>query len=559
VEIKTLKQKCGKLKVLYVEDDEVSQESVFKLLKLFFNEITVASDGLKGLEKFNKEKFNLIISDIIMPQMNGIEMLKEIRKIDNEVPALFFSAFNDSKYFIELIELGVDAFILKPINDVQFLKAIGKVVENIEFKRIDKDYKEFLEHEVKERTKELVHKLYYDELTGLLNRHAFFEEIKKSSYPVIFLIDINEFKTINQVYGNPRGSIVLTKFASFLEEHAKEKDYSVYRISGDEFALVDYSLGIDLDSYEDFINNLFTKVRAFQVEIENYKISIDITIGISAAEQDTFEKAKIALEYAKEHNKKYFMYSLNMDTNQIQNQMLICRDEIVSAIQEKRVIPFFQPILDREGKIIKYEALMRIQSSDPNKILYPKEFLETAIKTKLYEELSSSTIFLVLEKLKNINEDISINFTYSDIDNKPFMYELEKFLSKHRDLGKRIIFEITESESIKNNDNVKQFIKRFRYFGVRIAIDDFGSGFSNFIYILEIVPDYLKIDGSLIKAIDTDPKSYTLVQAIVEFSHRLGIKTIAEYVHSKVIFEMLQELNVDEFQGFYFSEPLSDI
>jgi len=191
--------------------------------------------------------------------------------------------------------------------------------------------------------------------------------------------------------------------------------------------------------------------------------------------------------------------------------------------------------------------------------LYPGEFLSIAIKTRLYDKLSSIVIFNGIKVLEKTESSFSFNFTYSDIKNKSLMHELEEYFESNPRLGERTIFEITESESIRNYDDVKRFIKYFRNYGVQIAIDDFGSGFSNFEYILEIEPDYLKIDGSLIKSIDTDKRSYTLVQAIVKFSHQLGIKVIAEYVHSETIFKMLKVLDVDQFQGFYFSEPLQQI
>ena len=185
--------------------------------------------------------------------------------------------------------------------------------------------------------------------------------------------------------------------------------------------------------------------------------------------------------------------------------------------------------------------------------------MDIAIKTRQYTALSTAIVFEALRLLDTSSHTLSLNLTYGDIKNSLFLYEIETFFKNRPALGERAVFEITESESIENYDDVKQFIKRFRAYGVKIAIDDFGSGFSNFDYILEIHPDYLKIDGSLIKNIDTDEKSLVLVRAIVQFSHELGIKVIAEYVHSETIFNMLKALHVDEFQGFYFSEPLQDI
>lgn len=150
--------------------------------------------------------------------------------------------------------------------------------------------------------------------------------------------------------------------------------------------------------------------------------------------------------------------------------------------------------------------------------------------------------------------DVSINLAYQDIKNLDLVRFLKKMLN-NRDIAKYIIFEIVESEDIKDFEIVEDFIKTFKSLGVRIAIDDFGTGYSNFTHIMSLKPDYLKIDGSLIKNIGTNKDSFELVKAIVQFSKELNIKTIAEYVCSKEIFDIVFNLGVDEFQGYYFGKP----
>ena len=122
----------------------------------------------------------------------------------------------------------------------------------------------------------------------------------------------------------------------------------------------------------------------------------------------------------------------------------------------------------------------------------------------------------------------------------------------------RLVFEILESENLSDYDFLEEFVLKYKKLGVKIAIDDFGSGYSNFIRIIRLKPDYLKIDGSLIKNIDKDNNSYEIVKSIIAFSKTLNIRTIAEYVHSEEIFNLLLELDVDEFQGYYFGKPDED-
>ena len=153
-------------------------------------------------------------------------------------------------------------------------------------------------------------------------------------------------------------------------------------------------------------------------------------------------------------------------------------------------------------------------------------------------------------------KNITINLSFKDILNYEFIDYLDNVLEKLKfEDRNRLVFEILESENLSDYDFLEEFVLKYKKLGVKIAIDDFGSGYSNFIRIIRLKPDYLKIDGSLIKNIDKDNNSYEIVKSIIAFSKTLNIRTIAEYVHSEEIFNLLLELGVDEFQGYYFGKP----
>jgi len=557
--IKKIKELSQNLKLLYVEDDDKARLSTLEMLENLFDNITTAIHGQEGVELFKEGDFDLIITDINMPYLNGIEMLKKIREFDSKISVLILSAYNESEYFLDAIRLGVDGFILKPLEHQQFLKSLEKVSKKIYLDKKDERYQEHLENEIKQRTQELEYKLHYDDLTGLLNRYSFFEDIKEINLPILFMIDINKFKIINEIYGSNTGSLVLQEFAKFLLDFSATNSYKVYRLSSDEFILWDNAQHIDYEKYELELESFFKKLNNFRVKVNDDSISVEVTVGISTSQNDAFESAKIALEYAKLHKKPYAMYSKAIDKRDEEQDALVWKEKIKMAIKSDNIVAVYQGIVDQSSQTVKYETLMRLRDPKTKKLITPYHFLEISIKTGLYRELSSYVIFQALEKIKSFKITLSINFTYSDIKNTLFIDNVEKFFQENKELGNFAVFEITEGESIENYRDVKLFIRRFRKYGVRFAIDDFGSGFSNFEYILEIEPDYLKIDGSLIKNIDTDEKSLVLVRAIVQFSHELGIKIIAEYVHSQTVFNILKALNVDEFQGFYFYEPKEQI
>jgi EAL domain-containing protein (putative c-di-GMP-specific phosphodiesterase class I) len=159
-----------------------------------------------------------------------------------------------------------------------------------------------------------------------------------------------------------------------------------------------------------------------------------------------------------------------------------------------------------------------------------------------------------LSFFSNRDEKISVNFLPNDFFNYGLMDKLVTLIKKF-DSPEKIVIEITEQEGIEDFDKLFRVIERLRKQGILIAIDDFGSGYANYAHILRIKPDYLKIDGSLIKNILVSNESKILVKSIIRFAKDLETKTIAEYVENKEIFDLLKEYGVDEFQGYYFGRP----
>ena len=195
---------------------------------------------------------------------------------------------------------------------------------------------------------------------------------------------------------------------------------------------------------------------------------------------------------------------------------------------------------------------MRIEDQD--EVFLPYLFLDIAKKSKLYTKLTLSMLKQVFQKVEKIKTQISVNFSIEDILDTNTILLVEEYLEQCSN-SELIVFEILENENIVDYDKMNSFVSMVKSYGAKIAIDDFGSGYSNFNYLLELSPDYIKIDGSLIKNIDQDKNSYHITKAIVDFSHSLNIRTIAEYVHSKEIFDILLNLGVDEYQGFYLGKP----
>lgn len=407
-------------------------------------------------------------------------------------------------------------------------------------------------------------RLYIDSLTGIKNRTALEDDIKEQEFVSIVLIDVESFSDMNELYGFHVGDLILEEIAKVLNEFSNKHEVAPYRLYGNVFALVNFSM-MNFTKFDSFVEETLVlfKEKSIFVEKENLEIYINVTLGISIAQEDPIKTSIIALNKAKKTNKKLFVYNTEIDTQESIKNSIYWREKIKESIINKSVVPFFQPIYNRENEIIKYEALIRLKDFDMNgKEIYhlPYLFLDTAFKTKQYLALASQMFSKITSMLPDTDKMISFNISFDDIMNNEFMDMIDKNIDKLDIENKsKLVFEVLESDSISEYEILEDFVSRYRKQGVKIAIDDFGTGYSNFAHILKIRPDYIKVDGSLIKNITTDKNSLEMVKSIIDFSRALNIKVIAEFVHSKEVLEKLMILDVDEFQGFYLGRPEPEI
>lgn len=557
------------LHLLYVEDDREIVEQSLELFKMFFATVTVCEDGQKGLEAYEysmhaeNRSFDIVITDLNMPNLNGLGMIEQILNFNPIQRILVVSAQDESDMLLKLINLGINNFLLKPMQEKQLLEALYKISYNIHNEKISLRYNkemsasnEYLELEVKKRTKALKDQLYTDHLTGLKNRTALSRDIEKNQYNILAIVDIDRLQFINDLYGSDIGNEIIKQFANILEVYTKQSNYELYRTSGDEFSIC--SCEKNSFNFENFIKKLSDFVIHLPLFIEKLgeEVYIDATIGVSLEKEHLLTQADIALEFAKTNQKPLIIYYESLNTLEKMKNTLNWKRKIQYALENDNIVPVYQPIVNSKGKVIKYEALMRLREIEngEEKLITPYFFLDIAIATKQYAKLSHRVIKKALGKLKEDSCTISINLTYSDFIDPDIIKLLTDTLEAH-DIGDRLIFEIVESEDIKDYKLLQRFIRKFRKHGVKIAIDDFGSGFSSFGNIIQTRPDYLKIDGSLIKNIHRDRHAQIMVKAIMNVAHELEVKVIAEYVHSKEVLEKLKEYEIDEYQGFYFYEP----
>ena len=462
---------------------------------------------------------------------------------------IFFAIFIElNKYLIKPIKTF--ATVIKNITASQNMTKRVLVNDNIEeLDSIKGVFNSMLDS--------IEHQFYNDSLTGLENRRRLTETLEKRVNSFLMIINIDAFQEINDLYGDEAGDIILKEFAIFLKENLPE-DGSLYRLHSDEFAHL-CRAPKDVNDFKIIAALLAEKISHKRFKIDDKSdVSLSATIGVSYGSEMLLINADTALKLAKKSKKDFLIYDSSMAMAKEYEKNLEWTKRLKTAIEEDRIIPLFQPIIDNKtNKIVKYESLMRIVDADGSYIA-PIHFLELAKKNKLYHQLTMIMIEKTLERFKHLPYSVSINLSVDDIINKDiYNFIMDKL--KTSAISKNIVFEIIESEGIENFDQVLEFINSAKKYGAKISIDDFGTGYSNFEYLMKLKVDYIKIDGSMIKNIDTNKDSQMITQTIVEFAKRMNIKTVAEFVHSKNVFDKIVELGVDYTQGYYFGAPSEKI
>ena len=293
-----------------------------------------------------------------------------------------------------------------------------------------KNNNEVIEEQIQIKTKEIEERLYHDDLTNLRNRYALEDDIKNNDFVSIALLDIDSFDDINELYGFPIGNVVLIKVANILTDFALKYNITVYRIYGNVYCLCDDKM-MGFTKYGEFIEelgNLF-KYSPIYVEELDIDIFINVTLGISIAQEEAIKTAGIALKRAKKNNMPFFVYNNEIDTKDIIKKSIYWKEKIKDAIKFDNVLPFYQPIFDRNKNIVKYETLMRIRDVDENgevSYISPNLFLDVSVKTKQYLQLSYKVISKALEDLTKIDKQISINLSFKDILDGEFINFLDE-------------------------------------------------------------------------------------------------------------------------------------
>ncbi|WP_457745468.1 EAL domain-containing protein [Sulfurimonas sp.] len=418
----------------------------------------------------------------------------------------------------------------------------------------------YLEYEVQARTRELKNTLLVDRLTNLPNRIQLIEDIRiQKNYPSnhLALLNIDRFKDINDFYGHSIGDKLLIKVLHSIQEKTTDNRSIVYKLPSDEYAL--YSIrNISASEFREHIEDVIKIIESTEYSIDSYTMFVTLSCGIASNIDDILTKANMALQIAKGEKKGIVAYDTSIDISSMMDENIQGVKLLKDALEHDRITPYFQAIYNvKKSKVEKFECLARIVQEDGS-VLSPYHFMEIAIKSKLYPQITKIMLAKSFEYFNDKEYEFSINLSISDISNYDVMSFILEKLKSYKN-PQRVVFEILEDDEISNYQKLKEFIDTVKGFGCKIAIDDFGSGYSNFSHILELNVDFLKIDASLVKNVLSDEKSRKITQIIINLSKTLEVQTIAEFVEDEASKKLLEEMGADFIQGYHIAKPQPEV
>lgn len=415
-----------------------------------------------------------------------------------------------------------------------------------------------ISHEIKYKN-DLYNLLYTDNLTSLPNRAKLIDSLQHNrlNLDAISIFDINSFKEINDFFGHRIGDDILKGVGELIYNCIKDyKQLSLYKFPADTYCITNTNL--EQDKFLEIVQNISEEVYKKVFYYEQYEIDVRITAGISFSNKNNkLITADIALQSAKKDHKDYLVFYDELDKFQEYENNMLWSKKLKNAFNNDKIVVFYQPLINNKTmKVDKYECLVRLIDED-GKVISPFFFLDISKKSNQYIKLTKIVIEKSFKKFSDLPFEFSVNISYEDIVDSEFLDFIKEKIKKYN-VSNKVVFEILEDENVKNYELLINFVDEIKSLGCKVAIDDFGSGYSNFEHLLKMNVDYLKIDASLIKNIAVDENSFKITKTIVEFAKNLNLKTIAEFVENKEIFDITKELGTDFSQGYYFSAPIAE-
>ena len=412
------------------------------------------------------------------------------------------------------------------------------------------------------RDEQLVKLSRHDPLTGELNRthliaslaEAIEETTRFRSSCAFMLIGIDHLARINDAFGFDVADAVISEVASRIRSRLRGGDV-LGRFSGNKFGLI--LKNCTVDDVNVAAERFLAGIRDDVVPTKSGPVSVTVSIGAvsvpryARSAEEAINRAHETLDTAKRRRAGSFsLWRPNVERDAQRRVNIRVTDEIVTALNERRIVMAFEPVVEaRSRKAAFHECLIRMEQDDGRVLLAP-DIVPVAEKLGLIRLVDHRVLELVVAELAaSPNVQLSLNISPDTTMDPDWWASIESLMRAHPGVAERLIVEITETVAIQDIDDLRGFVTRLKNFGSRIAIDDFGAGYTSFRNLRKLGVDIVKIDGAFVQNIARSADDRAFVQTLIDLARRLEIKTVAEWVQDEESAIMLRDWGCDFIQG----------
>jgi diguanylate cyclase (GGDEF)-like protein/PAS domain S-box-containing protein len=419
---------------------------------------------------------------------------------------------------------------------------------------------------------------YHDTLTQLPNRRLLLERLhqtiavcsRRNEFAAVLFMDLDDFKQLNDMHGHDAGDQLLVEIAKRLRKSIRRSD-TVARLSGDEFVILLEGLGRDRAGANQKVamvaeKTLAALAKGFDLGKIKHKTSASIGAitfdGSAKSVDDILKHADTAMYDVKRSGRNAYKIFEPGRTVESSNQLTIGED-LKHAVQSGQMALRLQPQVNRDGRIVGAEALIRWNHPKLG-MLTPDKFMGLADQRGLAREIGSFVLESAAKLLSdwkrskvNGNLKLAVNLSAQQFLDPQFVEELRLLIVRHKIDPSRLTLELTEQVIAKNRGDAIKAMERLKATGVRLSLDDFGTGFSSLAHLKEMPLDEVKIDGKFIRLMQNRPKDMALVKTILAMAEALGLATVAEHVETQEQEKFLLAQGCDGFQGYLYSGAMT--
>jgi len=556
--------------ILIVDDELISRYTVEALLASEGYQLVFAENGKEALEKARELIPDLMLLDVMMPDMDGFEVCQHLRNDQRlaELPIVIVTALDDRESRLRGLEVGADDFMSKPFDRAELRARIRTITRLNRYRRLV------------ETQEELFRLANYDPLTGLPNRNQLTERLRQileranriHQEIAILALDLDGFQIINDSFGHEVGDKMLCEVALRLTKTVSTSGAIVGRLTGDEFIIITEGMVNIVKDVSYLAQRLLNDV-SLPIIFDSHEIVLTANIGISVYPNDGEEasvllkNANTALARTKVASKNTYQF-FTVKMNEVALKRLILENQLRKVFTNNELRLYYQPQVElSSGQFIGMEALVRWQHPELG-LLSPNNFIQVAEEMGLIVPLGEWVLRTACQQNKAWQQAglpylrVSVNVSSRQFQSPDLLQTVQKALADSELNPNYLELELTESvlmsqDTNNKEDNIFATLTELQTMGIQIAIDDFGTGYSSLSYLKRFPVNTLKIDRSFVKDICFDEDDAAITNTIIVMAHSLRLSVVAEGVETLGQMAFLQDQKCETIQGFLFSHPLS--